>query len=70
MTVPASVKILKASRHLTQPHDIRRSTRIRRADIQMTRQLVDIAAPLGVVIHDHIIVSRGASVSFKGLQLI
>ena len=30
-----------------------------RADITMTRQLVDITKPLGVEIHDHIIVARG-----------
>ncbi len=41
-----------------------------RADIQMTRQLVDIAKPLGIEIHDHIIVGLRANVSFKGLQLI
>jgi DNA repair protein RadC len=41
-----------------------------RADIQMTRQLVDIAKPLGIEIHDHIIVGLRSQVSFKGLQLI
>ncbi|MTH99432.1 DNA repair protein RadC [Roseibium sp. RKSG952] len=41
-----------------------------RADIQMTRQIVDIAKPLGVEIHDHIIVGRGMTVSFRGMQLI
>ena len=41
-----------------------------RADIQMTRQLIDIAKPLGIEIHDHIIVARGAHVSFRGMQLI
>ncbi len=41
-----------------------------RADIQLTRQLVDIAKALGITIHDHIIVSREGHVSFRGLQLI
>lgn len=41
-----------------------------RADIQMTRQLVDIAKPLGIEIHDHIIVGLRSNVSFRGLQLI
>lgn len=41
-----------------------------RADITMTRQLVDIAKPLGVEIHDHIIIGRSGNVSFKGLELI
>ncbi len=41
-----------------------------RADIQMTRQIIDIAKPLGIEIHDHIIVGRAGEVSFRGLQLI
>jgi len=41
-----------------------------RADIQMTRQIIDIAKPLGVEVHDHIIVGREGNVSFRGLQLI
>lgn len=41
-----------------------------RADIQMTRQIIDIAKPLGVEVHDHIIVGREGTVSFRGLQLI
>ncbi|GGB59373.1 UPF0758 protein [Roseibium aquae] len=41
-----------------------------RADIHMTRQIIDIAKPLGIEVHDHIIVARGAHVSFRGMQLI
>lgn len=41
-----------------------------RADIQMTRQIIEIAKPLGVEIHDHIIVGRTGEVSFRGLQLL
>jgi len=41
-----------------------------RADIQMTKQLIDIAKPLGIAIHDHIIVGRNGHVSLKGLKLI
>jgi DNA repair protein RadC len=41
-----------------------------RADIQMTKTIVDIAAPLGIAVHDHIIVGRNGNVSFKGLKLI
>ncbi|MTI45125.1 DNA repair protein RadC [Roseibium hamelinense] len=41
-----------------------------RADIQMTRQIADIAKPLGVEVHDHIVVGRGHTVSFRGLQLL
>ncbi|MBD1547977.1 DNA repair protein [Labrenzia aggregata] len=41
-----------------------------RADIQMTKQIIDIAKPLGVEIHDHIIVGKFGETSFRGLQLI
>ena len=41
-----------------------------KADIQMTRQIMDIAKPLGVEVHDHIIVGREGQVSFRGLRLI
>ncbi len=40
------------------------------ADIQMTQSIVDIARPLGISVHDHIIVGRDGHASFKGLQLI
>lgn len=39
-------------------------------DMRMTRELVDIAKPLGVTIHDHIIVGRDGHASFKSLGLI
>jgi DNA repair protein RadC len=41
-----------------------------RADIDMTRQIVDIAQPLGIAVHDHIIVGRNGHASLKGLRLI
>ncbi|WP_029058774.1 RadC family protein [Stappia stellulata] len=41
-----------------------------RADIQMTNQIAEIARPLGIALHDHIIVGRDGHVSFRGLQLI
>jgi DNA repair protein RadC len=40
------------------------------ADIAMTRDLADIARPLGIIVHDHIIVGRDGHASFKGLKLI
>jgi DNA repair protein RadC len=40
------------------------------ADIQMTRAIVDIAAPLGIAVHDHIIVGKNGHASLKGLKLI
>ncbi len=40
------------------------------ADIQMTKAIVDIAKPLGISVHDHIIVGKEGHTSFKGLKLI
>ncbi|HLZ02758.1 MAG TPA: DNA repair protein RadC [Bradyrhizobium sp.] len=40
------------------------------ADIQMTKAIIDIAAPLGISVHDHIIVGRGGHASLKGMKLI
>lgn len=40
------------------------------ADIQMTQSIVDVAKPLGIAVHDHIIVGKEGHVSFKGLKLI
>ncbi|MES2193536.1 MAG: DNA repair protein RadC [Pseudomonadota bacterium] len=40
------------------------------ADIQMTRAIVDIASPLGISVHDHIIVGKNGHASLKGLRLI
>jgi DNA repair protein RadC len=40
------------------------------ADIQMTKAIIDIAGPLGIAVHDHIIVGRGGHASLKGLRLI
>jgi DNA repair protein RadC len=31
------------------------------ADIQMTRAIIDIATPLGISVHDHIIVGKAAA---------
>ncbi len=36
----------------------------------MTRDIVEIAKPLGIAVHDHIIVGREGHASFKGLRLI
>lgn len=40
------------------------------ADIQMTKMIVDIAEPLGIAVHDHIIVGREGHASLKGLGII
>ena len=40
------------------------------ADIQMTKSIVDIAATLGIGVHDHIIVGKNGHASLKGLKLM
>jgi DNA repair protein RadC len=41
-----------------------------RADIDMTRQIVSAAKPLGVTVHDHLIVGREGVASFRELELL
>ena len=41
-----------------------------RADIEMTRTIMATAEPLGIVVHDHIIIGKSGHVSMKGMQLI
>jgi DNA repair protein RadC len=41
-----------------------------RADIQMTQQIIAVATPLGISVHDHIIVGKEGHASLKGLKLI
>ncbi len=41
-----------------------------RADIELTHQIVAAAKPLGVKIHDHLIISQGEHYSFKSNGLI
>jgi DNA repair protein RadC len=41
-----------------------------RADIEMTREIARAAAPLGVTIHDHIIVGRGEPASLRAMGLL
>jgi len=38
--------------------------------IQMTKAIVDIAKPLGISVHDHIIVGKNGHASLKGMKLI
>jgi len=40
------------------------------ADIQMTKSIVAIAAPLGISVHDHIIVGKNGHSSLKGMKLM
>jgi len=41
-----------------------------RADIEMTKTIIDVAQPLGVSVHDHVIVGREGHASLRGLKLI
>lgn len=41
-----------------------------RADIEMTKLIVEAAKPLGIAVHDHVIVGKSAHTSFKALRLI
>jgi DNA repair protein RadC len=41
-----------------------------RADIEMTKTVMETAKPLGITLHDHIIVGKDGHVSMRGLQLI
>jgi DNA repair protein RadC len=36
----------------------------------MTRAIVDVAKPLGISVHDHIIIGRTGHASLRGLKLI
>jgi DNA repair protein RadC len=36
----------------------------------MTQQIITVAKPLGISVHDHIIVGKDGHASFKGLRLI
>jgi DNA repair protein RadC len=39
------------------------------ADVQMTRAIVDVATPLGITVHDHIIIGKAGHASLRGLKL-
>ncbi len=45
-------------------------TRPSRADIDMTRMIQSAALPLGITLHDHIIVGRGVHTSFRSEGLL
>ncbi|HEY8160850.1 MAG: RadC family protein [Methylocystis sp.] len=40
------------------------------ADIRMTKEIVAIAQPFGIAVHDHLVIGRNGQASFKGLKLI
>lgn len=40
------------------------------ADIQMTKAVIEVSKPLGIAVHDHIIVGKHGHVSLKGMKVI
>jgi DNA repair protein RadC len=40
------------------------------ADIRMTKDIVAIAEPFGITVHDHLIVGKHGQTSFRGQKLI
>ena len=59
----------KASRRMMHNHPSGDPTPSQ-ADITMTRQIIDIAKPLGIDIHDHIIVGKAGHISFRAARLL
>ena len=41
-----------------------------RADIDMTRTVMETAKPLGITVHDHVIIGKSGHASLKGLGLM
>ncbi len=41
-----------------------------RADIDMTKAIIEVAKPLGINVYDHIIVGKDGHASLEGLRLI
>ncbi len=41
-----------------------------RADIEMTKNIIEISTPLGIAVHDHLIIGREGHASLRGLELI
>jgi DNA repair protein RadC len=40
------------------------------ADIEMTQTIIKVAGPLGIAVHDHIVVGKEGHASFRSLRLI
>src|SRR5437868_1407064 len=40
------------------------------ADVQMTQEIIAVARPLGIAVHDHLIVGKEGHASLKGMKLI
>jgi DNA repair protein RadC len=40
------------------------------ADVDMTREIAEVAQPLGITLHDHLIIGRAGHASLRALKLI
>lgn len=40
------------------------------ADVRMTKNIIDVASPLGITIHDHVIIGKSGHVSLRARKLI
>ena len=61
LPAPAQILVRRHSSSETSP---------RQADIQLTKAIIDIAKPLGIAVHDHIIVGKSGHASLRGMRLI
>lgn len=59
----------KASRRMMHNHPSGDPTPSQ-ADIRMTKTIVEIAKPLGITVHDHIIVGRNGHTSLKSIGVM
>ncbi|MTJ83365.1 MAG: JAB domain-containing protein [Telmatospirillum sp.] len=41
-----------------------------RADVEMTRRIADAVGPIGILLHDHLVIGRSGTVSFRAQGLI
>ena len=41
-----------------------------RADVDMTKTIIETAMPLGIAVHDHVIIGRDGHASLRGLRMI
>ena len=63
------LQILTANRPILHNHPSGDPTPSQAHD-QMTKAIIEVAKPLGISVHDHLIVGKDGHASFKGLRLI
>ena len=61
---------LKSFLRCLEKHSSERIRRSSRADIDMTKAIVEVARPLGISVHDHLIVGKDGHASMKALKLM